>query len=408
MTSLTNSFERANYTHLVFDIGWFAIALASTSRFLHFYAIRMGADAVALGLMAALPAIVLVFSTSLSAWWRSRYEDSVHAIWLPSMGYRFIFLLPAFTPFFPIEWRVLWLILAAVLPAFTQGISNTIFVIMMRETVSHERLPSLLAKRQFALNIMLLIGVLGFGFLLEVLPFPLNYQVMFVLAFIFALASQWHLGKLNVIVPPHKPKKGDKVQLKQLLKTDSFQSIAFVTLLSYVGFFSIFAIIPLFLERQLGADEGYIAIFGAIELIAGAGIMLVLEPIMRRLGSRKTISLSIFITGLAALAIALAPTLEVALIGAALTGAGWNANNVAGLRFFTERTSANDMGATTAYYEIIFIAMFVGPMLGSSIAGLGVPLIGVILIGAIMRIVAALFSHYGLSIFGKTRVRPTT
>ena len=113
MTSLTKSFEQSNYTHLVLDIGWFAIALASTSRFLQFYAIRMGADAFSLGLMAALPAIILVFSTSLSAWWRSHFEDSVHAIWLPSMGYRFIFLLPAFTPFFPIEWRVLWLILAA-------------------------------------------------------------------------------------------------------------------------------------------------------------------------------------------------------------------------------------------------------------------------------------------------------
>ena len=60
------------------------------------------------------------------------------------------------------------------------------------------------------------------------------------------------------------------------------------------------------------------------------------------------------------------------------------------------------------YYEIIFIAMFVGPMFGSLIASLGVPLVGVLLIGAGMRLVASLFSHYGLSIFGKARVRPTT
>ncbi len=406
MTSFSTSIERTNYTHLVLDIGWFAIALASTSRFLQFYAIRMGADAFALGLMAALPAIILVFSTSLSAWWRSRFADSVHAVWLPSFGYRFVFLLPAFTPFFPIEWRVLWLILSAVVPALTQGMANTIFVVMMRETVSHERLPSLLARRQFALNVMLLFGVMGFGFLLEVLPFPLNYQVMFVLSFVFALISQWHLSRLNTIVPKHKPKKREKVDFKKLLKNDSFQSVAFVTLMSFVGFFSVFAIIPLFLAHHLGADEGYIAMFGIAELIAGAGVTLILEPILRRLGSRNTISLSMLITGLAAIVIALAPTLEFALIGAVLTGAGWNANNVAVLRFFTERTSANDINATTAYHEIIFVAMFLGPMLGSFVAGIGVPLVGVILWGAVMRILASLLVHYGLSIFGKARVSP--
>ena len=406
MTSFSTSIERTNYTHLVFDIGWFAIALASTSRFLQFYAIRMGADAFALSLMTALPAIILVFSTSLSAWWRSRFADSVHAVWLPSMGYRFVFLLPAFTPFFPIEWRVLWLILSAIVPAMTQGMANTLFVVMMRETVSHERLPSLLANRQFALNVMLLFGVMGFGFLLEVLPFPTNYQVMFVLAFIFALISQWHLSRLNIIVPPHKPKRREKVHLRKLLKERSFQSIAFVTSLSFIGFFSIFAIIPLFLARHLGADEGYIAMFGIAELLAGAGITLVLEPLLRRLGSRTVISLSMLVTGLAGIVIALAPSLEFALIGAVLTGAGWNANNVATLRFFTERTSANDMRSTTAYYEIIFVAMFVGPMLGSFMDGIGIPLIGVVLWGAAMRIIAALLTHFGLNVFGIARVRP--
>lgn len=408
MTSFATSIERTNYNHLVLDIGWFAIALASTSRFLQFYAIRMGADAFELGLMAALPAIILVFSTSLSAWWRSHFADSVHAVWLPSMGYRLIFLLPAFAPFFPIQWRVLWLILSAIVPALSQGMANAIFVVMMRETVSHEQLPSLLAKRQFALNIMLLLGVMGFGFLLEVLPFPLNYQVMFVLAFLFALASQWHLSRLNPIVPPNKPKNREKVDLKKLLSDEGFQSVAYTTLLSFVGFFSIFAIIPLFLERQLGADEGYIALYGISELLAGAGITLLLEPILKRLGSRTTISLSMCVTGIAALIIALAPTLEIALIGAALTGIGWNANNVATLRFFTERTSANDMGAAIAYHEIIFLAMFLGPMFGGLLAGFGLPLASVVLIGAVMRVSAGLLAQYGLRIFGKAKVRPST
>lgn len=406
MPILTKTLERSNYYHLVMDIGWFAIALAATSRYLQFYAIRMGADALELGLMSALPAICLIFSTSLSAWWRDRYSDSIHALWWPSVGYRFIFLLPAFAPFFPIQWRVLWLILAAILPALTQGMSNTIFVVMMRETVSNDAIPSLLARRQFTLNAMLLVGVVGFGILLEILPFPLNYQVMFVLAFIFSMVSQWHLGKLDSLVPPSKPKRKMHQTVRQLLKQNRFQSIAYVTSLSFVGFFSIFAIIPLFLEQSLGADEGYIALYGSAELIAGAAMMFILEPLLRKWGSRTIIACSMFGTGLAALIIALAPSLAIALIGAALTGACWNANNVATLRYFTERTTADDMNASMAYHEIVFAAMFIGPLLGSGLASIGLPLTSVLIIGAMLRLAAAILTHFGLAVFGKSIVRP--
>ncbi|MEO1289032.1 MAG: hypothetical protein AAFV93_14810, partial [Chloroflexota bacterium] len=187
--NVTTVSVRANYQHLIWDIGWFGIALAATSRFMQFYAIRMGADAFELNLLTALPAIVLVFSTAMSAWWRSYFTNSVKAVQIPSFVFRLVFLLPAFAPFFPLEWRVLWLILSAAIPAMMQGMSNAIFVVMMRETISDDRIASLLARRQFVLNVMVLLGVLGFGVLLESLLFPLNYQVMFVIAFGFALLS---------------------------------------------------------------------------------------------------------------------------------------------------------------------------------------------------------------------------
>ncbi|MEM9953760.1 MAG: MFS transporter [Chloroflexota bacterium] len=404
--NVTTVSVRANYQHLIWDIGWFGIALAATSRFMQFYAIRMGADAFELNLLTALPAIVLVFSTAMSAWWRSYFTNSVKAVQIPSFVFRLVFLLPAFAPFFPLEWRVLWLILSAAIPAMMQGMSNAIFVVMMRETISDDRIASLLARRQFVLNVMVLLGVLGFGVLLESLLFPLNYQVMFVIAFGFALLSQWHLTRLKPIVPAHKPKRREKGSLKRLLKTDEFQSVAYITLLTFVGYFSVFALIPLFLERNLGADEGYIALFGMIELIAGASIMLILEPIIRGLGSRRTIALSMFVTALASLAIAIAPSLELALIGAALTGIGWNAASVAILRYFTERTSADDMAASTAYHEIMFISMFIGPMLGNLVAATGLSLAGILLFGAMLRLLSAILTEYGLRIFGKPLVRP--
>jgi MFS family permease len=406
MTTMAKPVERANFNHLVMDIAWFAIALASTSRFLQFYAIRLGADSMAVSLMTSIPSLVLVLSVGASAWWRSRYHESTKAVMWPSMIFRFVYLLPAFAPFFPLEWRVLWLILGASLPAIGQGVSSSIFLVMMRETVPSERIAPLLSRRNFALNIMLILGLLGFGFLLENVVYPLNYQIMFVIAFGFAMLSQWHLGQLHAIVPPNKPKPQSIRPILELFKTRPFQSIAYATLISHIGFFAVIGVIPVFLTNELGASESYIKNFGIVELLSGAGAMFMLEFLFKRFGTRTTMSIGLIVTAFASLAIALAPNLNFALIGAALTGAGWNVANVAILRFYTERTAANDINASTGFHQVAFTAVGLGPLIGGGLASFGLPLVSVLLIGALLRLVVGILIHFGLSIFAVPRVEP--
>ena len=401
-----SSQEQANFHHFVMDIAWFGFAMASTTRFFQFFAIRMGADAVALGWLAALPALVLLITTGFSQWWRNRYPDSVKAVWLPSIGFRFIYLLPAFTPLFPPDYRVLWLVVSAVAPALAQGISSTIFMVMMRETISPQQLSALFARRQVAMNITVMIGAVAFGFLLEFVPYPLNYQLMFIVAFLASLISQWHLGKINLLPDMEQRPVAPQANLRELFKTDAFQSVVWITLLVYIGFFSIFAIIPLFLERHLGATEGYIALYGVVELVASVAISLRLDKLIKRFGNRNIIASGMVGTALAAFVIGFAPNLQIALIGAALTGASWAASGIGILGFFAERTEASDMSVTIIFHQMIFGGMFIGPLIGSNVAGLGLPLEGVVLGGAVLRIVIALLVIRGLTIFGKAKVRP--
>lgn len=402
----SSSLEQANFHHLVMDIAWFGFAMASTTRFFQFFAIRMGADAVALGWLAALPALILLITTGFSQWWRNRYPDSVKAVWLPSIGFRFIYLLPAFTPLFPPEYRVLWLVVSAVAPAFAQGIASTVFMVMMRETVSPQQLSALFARRQIAMNITVMIGAVAFGFLLEIVPYPLNYQLMFVFAFLASLISQWHLGKINLLPELEQKPIAKQANLRELFKTVEFQSVVWITLLVYIGFFSIFAIIPLFLERHLGATEGYIALYGVVELVASVLISLRLDKLIKHFGNRNIIVSGMMGTALAALVIGLAPNLQIALLGAALTGAAWAAAGIGILGFFAERTQASDMSVTIIFHQMIFGGMFIGPLIGSNIAGLGLPLEGVVLGGGVLRLVIAVLVIRGLTVFGKAKVRP--
>ena len=105
--------QQRNFQHLVLEVTWFGLALASTSRFLSVFAIRLGATPAQLGWLTALPFAVLLLSTTLSTRWRRHFSDSIHAIYLPSLAFRFVFLFPALTPLFPSQWQTPWLIFSA-------------------------------------------------------------------------------------------------------------------------------------------------------------------------------------------------------------------------------------------------------------------------------------------------------
>jgi MFS family permease len=409
LSSPSRPVEKANYHHLVMDIAWFGLALAATTRFLQFYALQMGATAMDLGWLTAIPALVLIFATTLSQWWRNRYSDSVQAVWLPGVGHRFLFLLPAFAPFFPAHLRVPWIIFASTLPTIAQGVVASVFVVMMRETISDQRLQPLLARRHMAMNLMLAIGAGGFGLLLTYVPFPVNYQIMFLAAFGFSMLSQWHLGQLHVLNPQTPTKtieKKKKRSIRAVMSDSRFQSVALITFVGYITYHVIISVIPLHLKNDLRATESFMGLYGAIEVAGAFGISFVLSPAIKRFGNRGVTMVSLIASALSALIIALATNLNVTLIGAALTGASWSAMTIAIFGFFAERTEKDDIQAAMLYHQIAFAAIFIGPLLGSSLVTNGFSVVSVMLLGVGVRFVGALVVHWGLRVFGKARVEP--
>jgi MFS family permease len=387
---VTNPVERSNYYHLVADIAWFGLAFAAINRFLTFYAIRLDASPFEQGLIAALPALMLLFSTGLSGWWRNRFHDSVASLVIPSLGFRLMFLLPAVVPWFPQQIQVFCLIMAIVLPAFPQGIANATFVVMMREAISDGLLPKLWGQRLVALNITLATMTILFGYMLEWLPFPLGYQLMFLLAFLLNLLSVWHVRKVKILYPAPVAKKTEIFPVLRLWRFPSFLRVAIVVLATYIAFTSVNAVMTLHLESNLGATEEFIGWAGVVELAAAAISAAYTHRLMAHFGSRHLITMSMVGTALAALVMAFAPTLTFTLIASALTGASWTAASIGILGYFHERTPAEDMHRmTVGFQQMTGIAMFIGPMIGNSLAQAGVGLVLVLVIGGVMRLIAA-------------------
>jgi len=348
-------------------------------------------------------------STALSSRWRRRFPDSIKALFWPSLGFRFAFLFPALTPVFPPHLQPAWLIVSAALVALPQGISTTIFVAMLREAVPEARLTALISKRTIGLNIGLGIAALGFGNWLELAPFPLNYQVMFLAAFVLALISQLQLLRVRLMPAPI---------IQQLtptnvtpLKSRVFQKTMFVGVVIHIGFFALLPVTPLHLVASLGATESFLALFGLAEIGAAAVISLFTSHIAARIGHEKMVGYSMIATALAALIMANAHTLPITIVAAVLSGASWTAATIGLFGIFTDSTHDVPIGDmtryTTIYHQALFVAAFIGPMIGSSLANAGLPLAMVMMFGPCLRLlagvaVACLNQHWPRSVLRHT------
>lgn len=387
MAHLAPGIQRKNFYHLVQNTLWMGLASAATARFASVYAIRVGATPLELGLLASMPAIFTMIAATWSGRWISRYKTTADAMRWPSFGLRLGFPLLFIAPFLPADWQPIWVIFSLIVPAIPAGIQNVIFIIMLREAVNPKFLTPLFSRRQMAWNIGIAISTLTFGLWLERIAFPLNYQIMYFVATGLAVVAWRHLN--NVKTLPTTPAVNDAAQTAgRVWQSTGFRTVALVAVAIHIGWFAIAPIVPLWLVREFEAGEAFIALYGIAELISASLIVLFTSRIVTRIGNGNMIVGGMVGTTISACILAFAPAAEVTLLAAALGGASWTASAVGLFGFFSERTTS-EARTTTIYTQIIALATFFGPLIGSGLANNGVHLGLVLLGGAILRLIAA-------------------
>lgn len=387
MLAVRSSHPDPNFYHFVMDIAWFGLALATTTRFLSVYAIHLGATASQLAWMTALPALVMLVGSMLSSWWRSRHSDSHRAVFLPAFGFRISFFLLALTPLVPSAWQATWLIAALTLTAIPQGIAGVIFLGLMRESVDLERWTALNSRRHMAMNTTIALGALLAGVWLEKVIFPLNYQIMFFGAFLAALVSLWHVMRVKPLYTI--PASRIPVFRRDLWQSQHLRRIVWLVILTHVPFFMVYPLVPLQLVDGLGAAEGFIALFGLVELVGGVFVASVAARWINHLGYRAIMGYAMVGTGVAVGMIALAPALWMTLPAALLLGATWTLAGI-GIMSVIADGIAPEQTATTnmVFMQSVGLATFIGPLIGNLLVSVGIHLVIVLLIGSAGRILA--------------------
>lgn len=184
---------RSNFIHLYWDIAWFGVLSASAISFLTVYAARLGADGFQIGLLTAGPAVVnLLFTLQASRWLEARPVGP--AVFWSAIFNRLFYLLWIVLPWFLAPRLQLWAYIVITLVMTLPGITLAVgFNALFADSIPPEWRPYVAGRRNAMLSITFILTSLLCGVLLQRLPFPVGYEVVFALGALGAAMSTVHL-----------------------------------------------------------------------------------------------------------------------------------------------------------------------------------------------------------------------
>ena len=182
-----------NFIHLYLDIGWFGILSGSSINFLSVYATRLGASGLQIGLLSSMAAAVsLALAIPAGRWLETQNINA--AVFRASVWYRLGYLLWVPLPWLFGEQAQVWaLIVIALLMAIPLTPLSVGFNAVFAAAVPPQWRAHVAGVRNVAFAIAFMLSSLGSGYLLEHLPFPRGYQLVFGIGFFGAALSSLHL-----------------------------------------------------------------------------------------------------------------------------------------------------------------------------------------------------------------------
>ncbi len=377
------------------DIGWFGILSGSAVNFLSIYATRLGATGLQIGLLSSMAAAVSLALAIPSGRLLERQELNP-AVFRASVWYRLGYLLWVPLPWLFNEQGQVWaLIVIALLMAIPLTPLTIGFNALFAASVPPPWRAHVAGVRNVAFAIAFMVSSLGSGFLLEHLPFPAGYQIVFGIGFLGAAMSSFHLYFIKPLqatstaLPsrptpaPIKRALSPRMQLQTAIRADIWKTPYRTTLLIFLGFhlaqYLAMPLFPLFQVRQLHLTDDQIGVGSSIFYLTVLLGSMRLSKIVQDFGHRIVTGISV--AGLAMYPLLLALSQSPAdFYWTSLLG-GLNYAMLIGsyANYLLEKMPIEDLPTHLAWYNIILNAsILIGSLSGPLLArwiGLGMALL---------------------------------
>ncbi len=400
--ALTQAQIEANIRHLVGDIAWFGIVTGTITAFLQVYTVRLGAPSLLVGAITYGPALIAIFWQIPAGRLITRKGYRMRWTLVSGLAYRGFFLTVALIPFVIRQGRAEATALVWVLSALASSISNVSFLSMMADAVPPDRLSQMVGLRFAAFGLSNTVTMLLAGPLLARLPFPLNYQVLFLIGFAGSMMSWWNVNHIHVPDPPPQtgPQPAFRRELGAMIRFPGYLRFLVSVFCLQLALGMIAPLLPLYWVRSLGATDQQVSLV----LSTATGMMVVASLLMRRAVGRigREAALGVGAIGYAFYPLLTSLTNSVWLLipWAALAGVFSAAINV---NLFDNLVAVTPEGERTNYMSVYNTAANIGLFLGPLLAGVLAQGIG----GAVLGLQAAAGVGIGAGVLLITRRRRT-
>lgn len=378
---------RSNFKHLYADVAWYGVLAGSTIAFLNIYAARLGADAFQIGLLSAGPAVMnLLFSLPAGGWLQER-SFIVVTFWT-SVVQRLGFLMMAFLPWlFDESGQVAALVgvtLAMSAPATLLSIS---FNAVLAETVPMEYRAEVVGRRNALLAVTMTVSTLVSGRLLDVVVFPLNYQIVFALGAVGAFLSSYHLGRLvdSRFVPAFSlSRRGQKTDRSvraaktpnghaAILNPDLLRGGFALFIGAYFCFYTFqylgWPLFPIAMVDTLQLSDGMISLGNGLFYGAMFLVSLRLNSLARRFGHQQMLAVSAMGFAIYPLLLGLARGVSLFLLASLIGGVVWGLLNASLINRLMERVPEDRRAAGMAFHNLALnLGILVGSVLGPALS----------------------------------------
>jgi len=262
------------------------------------FVLKLGASNALVGAMASLPALMVILFTLPFAKFMERVKDRKPYVTGSLAVSRVIYLLIAIVPWLvPHEWQALVIIGLIVIQAIPLALFNTAFWILIAEVCPPDRRSSLFATRTTLLSASVAISAFLSGIFLDLLPTPLNYQILNLIGFVLMQYSTYLVHKIThppqftaeqpAPMPDHVVKKRATIHWSDIssfmVTNRAFVNFNITTLICWLGAWGAGPLYSVYLVRMLQVSNSWIGTNSTLAQIA----VVLSAPLWTRLIQRK-------------------------------------------------------------------------------------------------------------------------
>lgn len=369
--------ERRNQRALYWDIAWFGITSGIAINFLSVYAVRLDASEVEVGALTAAPALLSIFWLvpvgQIIARQRRLLPLILWSLFTHRLGYLLMGLLPWLTPR---EWVVPGLIAISALQAIPAGAANVAFPAILPDAVAKERLGRVVGIRNALIGATSTLAVWGSGPILAALPTPLNYQVLFLLAFAASLVSTYAVSRLDLPDRPTLAARSNALAdlregMRQFGADRRFLWFTLSAVFLHVALFTPAPLFPIYWVRILGASDSFVSLIATLGGASSVLSALMMDRVQQRWGNRRVVGVAMLALAFYPILTALTHTLPPLLIISVMGGIFAAGLNICLFHALLQVAPDADRARFIAIYSMLVnVAIFAAPLLGSWLAGL--------------------------------------